>query len=157
MYLWNIHALKESIRSNGLTERAKFVYLLIWIVLFPLLGQIAFISGAQWAWTTPEIISFAAVWAIFLIGMFVAYLWNGGSKGSGFVNKFTSIGFVVSIRFLPLFIVAIIASALISIGVYDLSVDGSDFRMTWIDVVTMSVVSAWYMWRIAVHVRDVRS
>lgn len=156
MYLWNIRALKEAIRSGALTERAQFMYLLMWIVFFPLLGQIAFVSSAGWVWTLPEIASLGVAWAIFLIGICAAYIFNGGREGSGFADKFMSIGFVVFVRFVPIAIIAMIISAVISVGVYGPFVEDADFRMTWIDAVVMSVIYGWYMWRVAVHVRDVR-
>ncbi len=98
MYFWNIEALKKDIVKDRLTEKERFVYVLIYLVLtavgFEYLQQVD--TELENIWDSIEAIANVL---IVLIGTFCAYRANGGENGQDFLGRYFSIGFVVSIRF----------------------------------------------------------
>ena len=98
MYFWNIEALKKDIVKDRLTEKERFVYVLIYLVLtavgFEYLQQVDTELANIW-----DSIEAIADVLIVLIGTYCAYRANGGENGQDFLGRYFSIGFVVSIRF----------------------------------------------------------
>lgn len=98
MYFWNIEALKKDIVKDRLTEKERFVYVLIYLVLtavgFEYLQQVD--TELENIWDSIEAIANVL---IVLIGTYCAYRANGGENGQDFLGRYFSVGFVVSIRF----------------------------------------------------------
>ena len=122
MYFWNIEKLKQTINNGGLSESAQFIYLLIWIIL-SILAQATYIGD-----NFNDIkYSFAIDLIFSVLGIIYLYKCNGGSKGNRFVEKYFSIGLVVSIRW---FIFVLLPMALIVLVVsYTLYTNSTDEQM----------------------------
>ncbi len=152
--IWNIKKLKEEISSGELSESAKFFYLFFAVIVFTAFGQwMAVVIPIQ---NTPEVFWSIIIWIIAAIGMYVAYLMNGGKQGFDFSDKYLSISFVTFIRFLPVFIVGMILSVFISSWISGVPLEDMEESMSWIDVLVGSLLYVYYVWRVATHVRDVK-
>ncbi len=150
---WNITRLKERIRACEITERETFGYLLVWLVIFPVLGAFGTpdtTSPTIWVWTT-------VYWVIFGIGLYFAYRENGGANGKDFTTKFLSIGFVEAIRFLPLTLLGLVLTLALNFMFYPGIMSGATaYTITPFEILIMGAVSVAYIWRVIVHVGDVK-
>ncbi len=150
MYFWKLDALKEQIKSQNLTEKDRFTYALVYVVL----GAVEMQLSILWP---PEIVN---VWdwvhgmayvLITAMGSIFVFQANGGNEGQDYLGRYVSIGFVMSVRFLiyaiPMFVCLL---------VYYVYAYGDD------DVIPSSAYDTlpfivWYAalyWRIGVHVKD---
>ncbi|NIP39860.1 MAG: hypothetical protein GWM89_12595 [Candidatus Dadabacteria bacterium] len=96
MYIWNINKLKEDISSGNLEESERFKYLLVYVFLTAVSIEISFYlpieNPNKWDWISSVIPIFIGT-----IGTILAYKSNDGSKGTDFLGKYFSIGFVLII------------------------------------------------------------
>jgi hypothetical protein len=141
MYFWNINKLKQQLIETGLTERQLFYYILIAVAF----EAISYEMTTYLPYTEPN--SWSYVESVFnilipIIGSIAAFRANGGDSGIKFVERYFSIGFVVSIRFLILLIPLI--------GL----VDWPDYPNS-IDVITFSSLYVAMYARIVKHIADV--
>ncbi|CZF82796.1 hypothetical protein GCE9029_03446 [Grimontia celer] len=112
MYFWNIEALKSNIKQGGFSEKDRFSYVLIYIVL----GLFGMSFGAYFPMESPNLwdkIDDFGLLVITVVGTFFAYKANGGDKGTDFLGRYFSINFVVTLRLLPWLI-----PMLVGLGVY---------------------------------------
>jgi len=95
MYFWRIKQLKEELIQHGLSQKVLFQYMLIYFVLVSL--QL-FDSKVPTIYDT-----YHAGITLFLtvIGMMYAFKMNNGNDGTQFAERYFSIGFVVTIRYSP--------------------------------------------------------
>jgi len=153
MYFWKIEALKEDIINDRFTEKDRFVYLMIYLVLCAvgIEAMMRFSIESPNIWDT--INSLGNV-LIPLIGTIIVYRANGGETGRDFLGRYFSIGFVVSIRFLvfmiPMFFVLVVYY------IYAFPAD-EPIVSTPIDVLPFTIWYALIFWRIQKHVSDVRN
>jgi hypothetical protein len=101
MYFWNITKLKQQLIENGLTEKQLLYYILIFIAL----SLIGIEIEGYFPYTEPNIwqyVGSALNVFIPIIGTTAAFRGNGGNAGIKFAERYFSISFVVSIRFLAL-------------------------------------------------------
>ena len=150
----DIEGLKEEIKTNTLSQSDSFVYLFILIIIFGAMNQ-GF--GAE-LHTNTNIALFVATWVISGLGIIWAYIWNGGAQGSRFLEKYLSIGFVLSVRFIPLFIVATAVAVFLNTKILGQPFFGGveEVIYTWFDVLAYAVVFLLIAWRLAKHTRDTR-
>ena len=153
MYFWKIEKLKEDIRTNQLTEKDRFIYALIYLVLGAIGLEVMMLmpleDGNIW-----DLISSIANVLIVALGTLYAFKANGSNGGSDFLGKYFSIGFVVAIRFLayaiPLFV-------LLFIYYFYAFGEEEEIPTNYIDVIPYLI---WYVamyWRIYVHIKQVNS
>jgi hypothetical protein len=153
MYFWNINKLKQHLIETGLTERQLFYYILIAVAVEAIsLETIGYGSN-----TEPNLWSYiesAFNILIPIISTIAAFRANGGDSGIKFVERYFSIGFVVSIRFLvwliPLMVLVIGSSGVI----YGFENDLPDFPNS----IYVIIFSSWYVAmyvRIVKHIGDV--
>jgi len=93
MYLWNIRRLREELASGRLPERARFRYLLVFVLL-PFLVVPGPEEWNGWDWLD-LVVAFALTW----LGTKFVYEINGGDDGIRFLERYLSLGLVYSIRF----------------------------------------------------------
>lgn len=110
MYWWRIGDLRVDLVNGTLPERARFQYLLIFVVLSVVAMEFPLVSDAPNLWdrtSTVVAITFT------LLGTTWLYRVNGGSRGRGFLERYLSLGWVFMLRFLavsvPVLMVAVIA------------------------------------------------
>lgn len=151
MYFWRIENLKEDIRSGELSEKNRFVYALIYIVLFSLGMELSVYMPIEnpslWDYIDS---SFAII--IVLVGTIFAYKANNGQSGGDFLGKYFAIGFVMSIRFLTYAIPMLIC--LIVYYSYAFPED-ENVQTTYIESIPFIVWYTAMYWRIYVHIKQV--
>lgn len=103
MYFWKIEALKQDIKSNHFYEKDRFSYAFIFIAL-SVIGMEAMMYAPIEDPNFWDTINSASNIVIPIVGTLWAFKANGGAKGVDFLGRFFSISFVVTIRFLSLFI-----------------------------------------------------
>ncbi len=153
MYFWKIEALKEDIKSNKFTEKDRFVYGLIYIVLCAA-GMEAMIRLPIESPNIWDTIGSLGNILIPLIGTIIAYRSNGGATGKDFLGRYFSIGFVVSIRFLVLLIP--MCAALVAYYIYAFP-DEEPIVSTPVDILLFTIWYAFLFWRISKHVSDIKN
>ncbi|USH04542.1 hypothetical protein K6Q96_22730 [Grimontia kaedaensis] len=112
MYFWNIEALKNNIKQGVFSEKDRFSYVLIYIVL----GLFGTSFGAYFPMESSNLwdkVDDFGLLVITIVGTFFAYKANGGDKGTDFLGRYFSINFVVSLRLLPWLI-----PMLVGLGIY---------------------------------------
>jgi O-antigen ligase len=147
MYFWKIKKLREQLILNGLSQRALFVYVFIYVLLcegcleFSLLFAAEAETGsADWIWASINTLVIA-------IGTWLCYYFNGGNRGREFAERYFSISFVVAVRVLALAIPAMIFYL-------------ENFRdeAATAGIVEQVVVILWtaaYYWRVCTHIKVV--
>jgi hypothetical protein len=154
MYILKLKGLKQQLQSAGLSERERYQYLLGWMVLGAVAGLGA-IARQQGFWPSLDIvvagvISIASVW--------YAYRRNGAEEGTAFLDRFMSLGFVISIR--QVIIIGAMMflhqeiSYLLSFLGYGEALDEGSFD--WIGSVLNMVPALYFLWAIGRHMADIR-
>lgn len=153
MYFWKIEALKEDIKNNRFTEKDRFVYGLIYIVLcaggMEAMMRLPIESPNVW-----DTIGSLGNILITFIGTIIVYRSNGGAAGKDFLGRYFSIGFVVGIRFLVLLIPMLAALAAYYIYAFPGEVP---IVSTPADILPFTIWYAFLFWRISKHVSDVKN
>jgi len=153
MYIITLKGLKQQLEATGLTERERYHYLLGWMVLGAVAGTGAIVRQ-QGFWPSLDIvvagvISVAAVW--------YAYRRNGGPDGSSFLDRFMSLGFVVSIRQIIIGLAMLFLhqeiSYLLSFLGYGEALDEGSFD--WIGSILNLVPCLYFLWALGRHMLDV--
>ncbi|PCJ99113.1 MAG: hypothetical protein COA45_06635 [Zetaproteobacteria bacterium] len=160
MYCWNIEALKRDLHNDSLGEKAKFLYMFVYVILLEFILEVftnmSFqegMSSSVWDWGFSAAIVFMSA-----IGTIMAFKANGGSDGHDFLGKYFSIGFVVGIRVIPIIILLLLGSGGIGISLVLYAPD-------WINISLMTsaafgvpiiLVTVWMYWRICKHIKDIR-
>ncbi|MBK9585797.1 MAG: hypothetical protein WBC26_04075 [Alphaproteobacteria bacterium] len=113
MYLWNINKLKSTLSTTGLSQKSCFLYVIITstfcyglLSLTGLFPQEA-IDITIWDHVLSDT---DLVFAVY--GTYLFYRANGGENGKDFLERYISIGFVVSIRLIPLIVLSILGMAI---------------------------------------------
>ncbi|MFV1985145.1 MAG: hypothetical protein ACC657_16470 [Thiohalomonadales bacterium] len=86
---------------------------------------------------------------IVFVGTCLAYYFNGGNKGKEFAGRYFSIGFVVGIRMMVVFVLATI----IAIVLFD--EDDDEMLTTWYEISVFLILMSVYYWRCIVHMNYV--
>ena len=149
MYFWNIENLKKDISEDRLSEKDRFIYVLIPLLLLALTIETTRHTMGEninhW-----DIIDSTFNVLIILIGAIFSFKANGGSNGSDFLGKYFSISFVMSIRFIvyaiPLFIM---------LYAYYFMFSAENHSTTnAIDVIPFLLWCAALYWRIYFHIKQ---
>ncbi len=149
MEFWSIERLKNSIREGTLSESAKFGYLFIVVIL---LGNFNNFFGQPESDLTGNIL-LTALWILSGTGLYIQYRWNGGNNGRFFSEKFLSISFVETIRFMPAFIFLILVMPTMHDVLFKSELPE---YTTVLEAILFSALYILLMWRTAVHIRDVK-
>ena len=115
MYFWNIEKLKEDIVAERFSEKNRFAYLLIYVVLAVIVME-AFLYIEVENLNIWDVVSSIGNIVITIVGTFFAYEANGAREGKDFLGRYLSIGFVMSIRFLALLVPIMIALIFLNDG-----------------------------------------
>jgi len=144
MYFWKINKLKSDFVNDAVSEKSMLKYLVAYTILLGL-SFIPFGESNEF-----NLFSSLLMIPISVIGLLYIFSANGGENGTNFISKYFAIGFVVGVRMF----VIVMPIALI-IGVFA-GVAGADFSegTTMWDVLITTIITAFYFWRVAVHVGD---
>ena len=153
MYFWKINKLKKDITSNKFSEKDRFIYAAIYVVLSASFMELMSLFPIEkpniWDYIRP-----IANTLIVLFGFSFAYVSNGGNNGTDFLGRFFSIGFVISIRFIVILIPIFAALAAYYGYYYD---ENEEIVSTASDNVPFLIWYTALFWRICVHIKDVNN
>ncbi|MEZ9368709.1 hypothetical protein AB4140_07775 [Shewanella sp. 10N.286.51.B2] len=153
MYFWKIESLKEDIIQGNLTEKNKFYYALIYIAISVISFELIAYTPVENPNTWDTINSVGNI-LIAILGTVVVFKCNGGSSGNDFLGKYFSIGFVVSIRSIPILLLMLIAL----IFYYEITfTQNPELASTPADIFPFLL---WYIlvfWRICRHVSAIKN
>jgi hypothetical protein len=106
MYFINIKKLKQDIIEDKFTQKDRFLYAFIWIIL----NEIIMISPDFYpsiymdVTYLDKIVDLINI-VIIALGTFIMYKYNGANKGKDFVDRYFAITFVISFRVLLLVVI----------------------------------------------------
>ncbi len=153
MYFWNIENLKKDISEGKLSEKDRFIYVLLPLVLLAISMEVTrhTATGNPDYW---DIMDSTLNVLFLLIGTIFSFKANGGASGSDFLGKYFSISFVMSIRFLvyaiPLFI-------MLYAYYYFMFSEENISTTNAVDIIPFLLWSAALYWRIYVHIKQLNS
>lgn len=156
MYFWKIGKLKEELIVNGLSQKALFVYIVIYVVLAQLFTETNHLFPSKDAVNIADYIQSAIEIFIVGFGTYGCYYANGAAKGHQFVERYFSIGLVTNLRFLAILLPLTIALGFIE-G-YLLKSDAINSASPVIHYAAKAVAEIWLIalfWRIALHINEV--
>ena len=159
MYFFKYQPLKRKLKERTLTDREAVVYLIVYSVLIGLAfaiqtGTTDECSDADLAAWDDEV--FSLVFAcIPIAGIYYVYVANGGKTGFDLIQKTFVLGWVVSIRFLVIFLPLSLATILVSAQVFG---NGCEDRIQYFPQYILSTLgSVVYFQRLGRHIRDTRN
>ena len=147
MYLWKIKDLKRDLKSGPLPPLEQFKYLLIESLLATLV-MVPFLSN-NWL----DVINAAIGIPIVGFGVYYIYRCNGGPTGERLLERFVSLGLVVSIRFLVLILLPALA---IYFVVYEVVV-GVPEETSVPDIMFANAFFAVFFYFFGKHTKEVRA
>ena len=153
MYFWKIDKLKEDIKAGRLTEKNRFLYALIYIVLgavgIEFMKLMPIENGNLW-----DFVSSVSNVLLILIGTICAFKANRATGGTDFLGKYFSIGLVITIRFIgysiPLYLMLIFYFLYILDEEQELATSSSE-------VIISLIWCALLYWRICTHIKQVNA
>ena len=159
MYFIKYQPLKRKLRERTLSDREAFAYLVVYsfflgLAFVFLTGTTDECSDADLAAWDDEV--FSLVFAcIPIAGIYYVYVANGGKNGFDLIQKYFVLGWVVSIRFLIVFLPLWVATIVISAQVFG---DGCEDRIGYIPGYILCIIGeAVYYQRLGRHIRDTRN
>jgi hypothetical protein len=157
VYFLRVRRLKEQLAREGLSEMNRFGYLMAWMLM------IALMSASD---NSPGVVGILLV--ITVAGVIWAWRRNGGRNGTGILDRYLSIGFVVNLRvmvvlYAVLGLVAVLPSVQETLNgfsaLFDFSgggeIDESGTR-GWMEPVLLAA-EVWVAWSIGRHIGQVRA
>lgn len=112
MYFWKVDKLKADLRERSLSESETFKYLFASQVMYGLM-MIPFLENNVW-----DVYLAIVTSLITLVGVFYVYKCNNGAIGNNFLQRYVSLGWVVGIRYVALFMFPITVVFYTVIGIY---------------------------------------
>jgi len=146
MYTWKIDKLNQQLISSNLTEPDAFKYLMAWTVLNSL-AMIQYLIPNQYD-TYNGIMSVV----ISIIGLAFIYICNGGKNGSHLLERYLSIGWVVFVRFMVLFL---LPASIAMIAVQEIYMGGIAEQTTEMDMAFVLISEVVYFLWFAKHIKFV--
>jgi len=145
MYFIKIKPLKEQLINRSMSDREALPYYLLFC---------ACISVAGWVTMPPQTADWHMInnWAGLLIilgGTIFTFNKNGGKKGYDFIQKSIVLGWVITVRLVPLFLCGIVGVVL-----FKQSRGLPDNQTTGIDVVFVVVFMIIYYQRLGKHIQE---
>jgi hypothetical protein len=153
MYFWKIGLLRERLGERGLSQSALFVYIFLFTVINAALIEFVLLIPSEGATRAVDFISPLLGVTIIAAGTYFCYRANGGGAGREFAERFFSIGFVVGLRVLVVFIAALTGLFMILIFVEGADAD-PDAGALLIETLTQLFTIGYY-WRVITHMSAV--
>jgi hypothetical protein len=145
MYFIKIKPLKERLINRSMSDREALPYYLVFW---------ACISVAGWATMPPQTTHWHMInnWVGLLVilgGTVFTFVKNGGEQGFDFIQKSIVLGWVITVRLVPLILCGIIGVVL-----FKQSRGFPDDQTSWVDVVFVVVFMIIYYQRLGKHIQD---
>ncbi|MDP3014845.1 MAG: hypothetical protein Q8N28_00250 [bacterium] len=145
MYFWKINKLKEDLLKHPLSESELFKYLLATTIMYSL-AMIPFLENNLW-----DVYSAIVMGMITVFGTIYIYRCNNGDKGNNFLQKYLSIGWVISIRWIVLIMLPAMIVYFIALAIYS----GLPESTTLSDVIFFNLLFMSYFRLFGKHIKDV--
>ena len=143
MYFWSIKGLKSRLSESHLPENTAFLYLLLYVFFTALFMEMATEPDSMWD-IASDMVAIGAV----VIGTVYCFFKNGSARGSNFLQRYFSIGWVVHVRLAVMFFVPFFAVLLIlPNGLFDTD--------SWYSPLIELFVHVLIYWRIGHHIGQV--
>jgi hypothetical protein len=143
MYFWNVDRLKTELSHRTFTEREMLPYMIATFAAFSVAVAIPIERAQPWNWIEP-----AFDFAMTLAGTLYLYHCNGGDRGRDFLKRWFTIGWVMTIRFLVVSVLAAIPFSLAyALALRHRPGDGAKFLF----FASLQLV---FLWLLARHFRD---
>ena len=159
MYFVKYQPLKRKLKKRTLSDREAVVYLVVYSFLLGL--AFAFLTGTTDECSDADLAAwddevFSLVFAcIPIAGIYYVYVANGGKTGFDLIQKTFVLGWVVSIRFLVVFLPLSVATILVSAHVLG---NGCEDRIQFYPQYVLSTLGEIvYFQRLGRHIRDTRN
>lgn len=147
MYFWQLRSLKRKMVARPLSEGEILPYLLVSLTLTTAIAFIPEFSANVW-----DALSALSSTILTLVGTFYIYRQNGGANGQYFLQRYFAIGWVVTLRWLLIFIITtVILLILLELA----SINTFSEETTWYDFLYGTACEVIIYQRIGHHVRDV--
>ncbi|MCI0334030.1 MAG: hypothetical protein L0228_12500 [Planctomycetes bacterium] len=145
MYFWNLNDLKSLMANRPLTDREVLPYVIAYSVLTSAAFMLPTLSVNRWD-------AAGAIWSVALAigGTIYVYRRNGGSAGEHFLQRLLVIGWVVAVRLVVVFFLALIALFVVIEIFGELSEE-----TTWYEFLLIAIWELIGYERVAHHVGDV--
>jgi hypothetical protein len=153
MYFWKIEKLKNDLLIKPLSESESFKYLFAIITALSLIGILDVLVEMD-----PTFLMIYNKWDVFssindglinAIGVYYVYKCNKGANGDNFLQKFLSIGWVVGIRWLVIYLPLIVIFS-ITHSTEDIYYSNGPY-----DVILYFIMGISYYWLLGKHVKEV--
>jgi len=148
MHFLRLRPLKEQLSTSGLPEKERLKYLLAWMLATT---AIAFFPREAGPW---DIATAFGTLIVLLGGILWAYRRNGGADGTGILDRYLSIGWVLNIRVLLILWAFVLlfdqAAEFAGLGDYLEEIQGP------LNALECWIAEAYLAWAIARHIGDVR-
>ncbi|WP_437547758.1 hypothetical protein WME97_47570 [Sorangium sp. So ce367] len=121
MFFWNIKALRVALVDGTSSERARFGYLLGFVLLTGAVSLLLEDSTPQNEW---DAIATGVNIAVMVLGTIWAYHLNGGDRGHHFIERYVSLSWVYTLRFAVMFMLPVVLAYVVA-GLLDLVTDAT--------------------------------
>ncbi len=159
MYFVKYQPLKRKLKKRTLSDREAVVYLVVYSFLLGL--AFAFLTGTTDECSDADLAAwddevFSLVFScIPIAGIYYVYVANGGKTGFDLIQKYFVLGWVVSIRFLVVFLPLSLATIFVSAQVFG---NGCEDRIQYYPQYVLSILGGVvYFQRLGRHIRDTRN
>lgn len=148
MYLWNTNALARELKEGTLSEREKFKYLLVYVVVEVILLELSNYPPYEYS----EFMIPMSVFSILsvIIGTYICYRTNQNGDGVRFIERYICLGLPLSIKIVVLFI----AAALLLLIVAEIVTEWPE-ETTFLESASLVAVTIIYYWRLNVHIKSI--
>ncbi len=145
MYFIKIKPLKDRLVNRSMTDREALPYYLVFM---------ACVSATGWVTMPPQTTHWHMIinWAGLLLilgGTVFTFIKNGGKTGYDFIQKSVVLGWVVTVRLVPLILCGIIGVVL-----FKQKRGLPDDQTSWVDVIFVAVFMTIYYQRLGRHIQD---
>jgi hypothetical protein len=156
MYLWKVNSLVEDFKSERVSQKEEFKYMLLFTIAMALASDPALYIGSSYNYY--DTIGSIMMLVISMFGVYYCYRINSSGDDKDFIVRVMCIGLPVMIRVLVLMIpVVIVGSILEAEFLYPDSLDEETFESTPLQVAFMSIFIAVYYWYLSKKIKAVSS
>ncbi|BBH51918.1 hypothetical protein [Fluviispira sanaruensis] len=155
MYFWSIKKLKTQIIENNFNEKDRLKYFFLTnalMLLYFFFLEFIYIKSDIIYDQIERIISSL----ITLLTIYITYVANGKKSGSDFLGKFTSLYFVLNIKFFVLSILGYLLLSIILISFFHIPFESENKLKSICELIFFSITNILLLWRTYYHMKDIK-
>lgn len=145
MYFWRLERLKREMAVRPLSESETVPYLVVYVTFTTALSSIPYSFSNVWDTLGAVVSTVLAV-----VGTIYVYRQNGGADGQYFLQRYFAISWIVTLRWLVIFIITILVFSILLelVGIWS-------EETTWYEFLFFTASEVIIYQRTGHHVRDV--